>query len=293
MIATPSALGRSGKTETVNVTDRMSAEAAADMARLRVRSAIKDVGPVWVSAGLSGGHDSVTATYVASLAAGFCSAFHIDTGVGLKATEDYVAAICQNQRWTLEVFKAMENTQGNGKPDPMDYFALIEKHGFPGPGQHRTMYIKLKERAIRRWVRAHKKKHSRQVLLLVSGARRQESARRSSVNASDVTDGRWDDSLPVYWCNPLWDFSKLDCTRIMEHAKLPRSPDTEAAMIAQAVKAIRELRKPGPFCRDCADNDGTCPGTGRPCDPDEAIARACFASAGLVEKVTPHRRSHD
>lgn len=221
---TSSALGRSGKREAVNITDRVSAEAAIDIARLRVVSAIKDVWPVWVSAGLSGGHDSVTATYIASLASDFNSAFHIATGVGLQATEDYVSSLCKNQRWPLEVFKAVENTQGCGKSDPMDYFALVEKHGFPGPGQHRTMYIKLKERAVRRWVRAHKKKHSREVLMLVSGARRQESARRGSINGSNVTDARWDDSLPVYWVNPLWDFSKLDCTRIMEHAKLPRSP---------------------------------------------------------------------
>lgn len=222
---TTAALGRSGKTEnSSNWTDVMPVQTVINMAIERVNVAIRAFRPVWVSAGLSGGHDSITATWIASQSSGFNSALHIDTGVGLKATEDFVSSLCATQRWPLEVFKALENTQGDGKPDPMDYFALVEKHGFPGPGQHRTMYIKLKERAIRRWVRAHKKKQSREKLLLVSGARSQESARRASENASNVTEGRWDESLPIYWCNPVYDLSKLDCTRIMEHAKLPRSP---------------------------------------------------------------------
>lgn len=40
-------------------------------------------------------------------------------------------------------------------------------------------------------------------------------------------------------------------------------------------QAFRDLRTEiiggGPMCRDCADENGRCPHSGRPCDPDEAV----------------------
>lgn len=32
-----------------------------------------------------------------------------------------------------------------------------------------------------------------------------------------------------------------------------------------------EITGTGPMCRDCADADGRCPSSGRPCDPDEEV----------------------
>lgn len=145
--------------------------------------------------------------------------FHCDTGVGLEATEFFVAQTCLALGWPLKTYKATENTQANGKTDPMDYFAMLETNGFPGPGQHGTMYIKLKERQIRRFVRDEKRAGARRVLL-VSGVRRQESAVRSS---EDRTQWHRREGAQI-WANPLLDFSKLDCSRIMQFAGLPRSP---------------------------------------------------------------------
>lgn len=215
-----SSLGRSGKTEDIiNLSDSKSVENLIAMAVARVNAATEIYTPRWMSGALSGGHDSITACYIASLAMGFRGCFHCNTGVGLKATENFVESFCETLNWHLEIFSAMENEQATGKPDPMDYFALVEKHGFPGPGQHGTMYIKLKERQIRRFVRKHKTK-MRDRIMLVSGARRQESPIRSVVGR--VEEHRREGAL--CWVNPLFDFSKLDCARIMEHAKLPRSP---------------------------------------------------------------------
>lgn len=203
----------------VNVTDQMSVEDAIRVAVQRVNNASVAFAPVWLSAGLSGGNDSLAATYIASLARGFKSAFHIDTGVGLKATEDFVADVCKQMGWPLEVFRALENTRADGTPDPQDYFALVEQRGFPGPAMHWKMYQRLKQRQIERFCRAHKKWRSREVVMLVSGRRSQESARRKkTVVGPHEREGR------VVWSNPLHDFSKIDCRRIMEHAGIPESP---------------------------------------------------------------------
>jgi len=122
-------------------------------------------------------------------------------------------------RWPLEVFKAMENERHTGEKDPQDYFQMIEERGFPGPGMHWKMYQRLKQRQIERFCRAHKKYKSRQVVMIVSGRRKQESARRGQkVLGPHEREGR------VIWSNPLWDFSKLDCARIMEFVGLKRSP---------------------------------------------------------------------
>ena len=38
----------------------------------------------------SGGHDSLTATYVASQHSAFTAAVHINTGIGIEATREFV-----------------------------------------------------------------------------------------------------------------------------------------------------------------------------------------------------------
>lgn len=213
-------VGRSGRTENVfNWTDNLPLPVAITMAIGRVNDAVTKFRPVWVSSGLSGGHDSVTAAYIASQAQRFDSAFHINTGVGLEATEKYIEEICRKQGWPLEVFKAMENHRANGKADPQDYFAMIEERGFPGPAMHWKMYQRLKQRQIERFCRANKKWHSREVVMIVSGRRKQESVRRGQ-----KVVGPWEREGRVIWANPLWDFSKLDCSRIMRFVGLPRSP---------------------------------------------------------------------
>lgn len=203
----------------VHVTDQMSVEDAIRVAVQRVNNATVAFQPVYMSAGLSGGNDSLAATYIASLSRGFKSAFHIDTGVGLRATEEFVVEVAGKMGWPLEVYAALENKRADGTPDPQDYFKLVKERGFPGPAHHFKMYQRLKQRQIERWCRAHKKWRSREVLMLVSGRRSQESARRGRTVVGDVEgEGR------IVWANPLHDFSKLDCRRILDHAGIPESP---------------------------------------------------------------------
>lgn len=217
------ALGRSGVTETSNVTDRMSVEDAVHLAIQRVNDAMIQTKPVYVAGTLPGGHDSVTACFIASKATKCDTMFHIDTGVGLQATEQFIQRLCQTMGWPLKVYKALENVRADGTPDPQDYFAAIEQHGFPGPAMHYRMYQRLKERQIERFCRDHKRWRSRDVIMLVSGCRAQESSRRMR-----IIKGPIDRRGRVVWCNPLYDFSRLDCQRIMAWASVPRSPVVDA-----------------------------------------------------------------
>jgi hypothetical protein len=73
--------------------------------------------------------------------------------------------------------------------------------------------------------------------------------------------------------------------------------DDARALVKEAAAKIEQLEKacamwnadwrkivdavigPTPMCRDCADEDGTCPASGEPCDPTEQVIwryrRAC------------------
>lgn len=206
----------------VHVTDKLGVEGALKLADERLREAVDYYKPVWLSGGLSGGNDSIAATYIASRHPQFRSAFHIDTGVGLRATEDFVAELCPKMGWPLEVYKALENVRADGTPDPQDYFAMVEERGFPGPAMHWKMYQRLKERQIYRWCRDHKKFHSRQLLMLVSGRRTQESKRRERTVVGPHE--RPKKGPAVAWANPAYDFSKLDCRRVAESREIPESP---------------------------------------------------------------------
>lgn len=162
--------------------------------------AIRQFNPQWVFALFSGGGDSRTAAYIASLHPRFNGCVFVNTGTGIAATRQHVIDTCREQGWPLKEYKAKENTKADGTPDPMDYEQIVLTHGFPGPGQHQTMYSKLKERQIRRLMREHEGN-----VLFVSGAREQESERRMGKGSVLEKDGR------QIWLNVIWKWSKDEC----------------------------------------------------------------------------------
>jgi len=202
-----------------HLTDKISVPQAIELAVGRVNSAIDQFDPVAAFGLFSGGHDSFTASYIASLAKRFSGVAHLNTGIGVEETREYVRETAKSRGWKLTEIKAIENTYSDGRPNPQDYFEMVRIHGFPGPGQHWRMYVRLKERGIHRLIRENKRKGSREVVALVSGARSQESDRRK-INVTKMIDKRGGQ----LWISPIWDFSKLDCSRIMEFSKQPRSP---------------------------------------------------------------------
>lgn len=194
----------------------VAAEELVARARKRIEAAIEQYKPGAVFGMFSGGHDSLTATYIASLVDGFTGAAHINTGIGVQQTRQFVYDTCREQGWKLLEYKASEHRNRYGKPDPQDYCAIVRKHGFPGPGQHFTMYARLKERQIRRLTKDFKC-NPKDKILLVAGCRSQESQRRMRNTEPLQKEGC------RIWVNPIHDFSKSDCNKVIRWAGLKRN----------------------------------------------------------------------
>jgi 3'-phosphoadenosine 5'-phosphosulfate sulfotransferase (PAPS reductase)/FAD synthetase len=115
----------------------------------------------------SGGYDSLVATHLSATLLEdtmrkYASHFgdrvpavhvlHVNTGIGVPQTRDYVRSVAHTQGWHY-----LEYTT------PESYEESVLRYGFPGPGQHSTMYSRLKERAIRLAIRDHTPVHPMEV----------------------------------------------------------------------------------------------------------------------------------
>lgn len=194
----------------------MNVESRISVAVDRVNAAIKEHKPIAVFGLMSGGNDSVPATYVASLAKQFDGVVHINTGIGIEATRDFVRQTCTERGWRLLEYKAVENTKADGTPDPMDYEAICLANGFPGPGAHLFMYTQLKERQLRRLERDWKATAARPVLY-ITGVRSSESVRRMGTVEPIKVEGR------RVWCAAIREWSKEDCAEVRIHAGLKQN----------------------------------------------------------------------
>lgn len=117
----------------------------------------------------SGGNDS---TILAHLMSGRAThAVHINTGIGVRETREFVRRTCTDLRLPLiEESPTGVNT----------YESLVTRFGFPGPAGHSLMFRRLKERQLekvrRRFVPPGKGRRERVVFL--AGMRVFESSRR-------------------------------------------------------------------------------------------------------------------
>jgi 3'-phosphoadenosine 5'-phosphosulfate sulfotransferase (PAPS reductase)/FAD synthetase len=168
--------------------------------------AVAEYHPVAVFALFSGGYDSLCATHLAAQHPRFTGAGHIKTGIGVEETREYVRQTAADQGWPLLEYQP-----------PVSYEALVLKHGFPGPGAHALMYRNLKERCVRQLIRDHKTAYH-QSILLVTGARRQESSRRMGrVQAIQKIRAQ-------VWMSLIHDWSKADVLAYVQNHSLPRNP---------------------------------------------------------------------
>lgn len=139
-----------------------------------IETAVRLIQPTHVFGMMSGGRDSLCASHLVSRHPAFSGIIHLNTGIGIEATRQYVRDFCWEQGWPLIEQVA---PPCRWAPDIPAYDALVLKFGFPGPGQHMMMYNRLKERALSK-VSAACKRPIRRKILLISGTRNHESLRR-------------------------------------------------------------------------------------------------------------------
>lgn len=154
----------------------------------------------------SGGHDSLVSADK-SMTAGYTdTVLHIDTGIGIPDTREYVERVCEEQGWPLEVVSS-----------DFEFEDIVREYGFPGPGVHIIMYSKLKERALRKVARWHEDKPH-----FYTGVRRAESERRFRNLEDEVNEAQqW------VWHAPILHHSQDDVDGWIESTNLPRSPVKE------------------------------------------------------------------
>lgn len=99
---------------------------------------------------------------------GTADCLHIETGIGVQATTDYVVRLCRERDWLLRRMT----------PPGKSYEELVTQFGFPyGAPAHGMMYRWLKERCIDQIVR-EEKTHQKDRIGFITGVRKLESARR-------------------------------------------------------------------------------------------------------------------
>lgn len=153
--------------------------------------------PVATFALFSGGDGSLAATHWSMNNVQGCQVAHIDTGIGIKRTQDFVRETCSREGWPLTIIRAKEDC---GE----DYDDFVLKHGFPGPAMHGRMYAHLKERAVRKLVRDNKVSRRDKVMLL-TGICHDDSVRRSGYGNSIIDfvgSQMWVNHL--YWAGATW-----------------------------------------------------------------------------------------
>jgi 3'-phosphoadenosine 5'-phosphosulfate sulfotransferase (PAPS reductase)/FAD synthetase len=174
-----------------------------------IDDAVAEHHPSHLFALFSGGHDSLTATAIAAEHPAFTAAVHINTGIGIPQTRQFVRDTCHARGWPLIEMH----------PDGKTYRDLVIEKGMPGgPKAHNTMYYWLKQRQVRRLVREHKQ-HPKDRIALVTGIRVDESERRMAAVMS-VPAHRIGAQL---WINPILDWTKADCHDLMESRGLKRN----------------------------------------------------------------------
>lgn len=162
--------------------------------------------PTHVFGLLSGGHDSLTACHVASGHPFFSGVAHINTGSGVKETSVYARETAAIMGWAYKEYHP-----------PVSYEDIVLEHGFPGPGGHFYMYVRLKERCLDQLIREHKKNRKDRIML-VTGVRLDESDRRMG-HVEAIVRNR-----AKVWVAPILNWSTEDKNEYIDMHKLPRNP---------------------------------------------------------------------
>jgi len=186
--------------------DRLRSE--IERARRIADETIAEHRPVAVFAGFSGGHDSLVSTHFMMTTYPGSRALHIDTGIGIEGTREYVRRTCRDFGWPLVERRT-----------PESYEDFVLAHGFPGPKQHPRMYQRLKERVVEALVRESKAGHPRAArVMFVTGIRGDESRVRSGYRRA--VSRVWSQ----VWVNPFYHATHDAFRAYRDHFGLPLNP---------------------------------------------------------------------
>lgn len=148
--------------------------------------------PRAIFAAFSGGDDSLVSTHWMMTNVPWCQVFHANTGIGIKATRQFVRDTCRAYGWPLHEIRAKEDCG-------QDYREIVLQYGFPGPANHGLMYRRLKERPVRLLTKRHKQL-VRDKVLISTGIHHGESRVRMGYvdrNVGFVGSQMWVN--PLYW----------------------------------------------------------------------------------------------
>lgn len=162
----------------------------------------------------SGGHDSLVASHIASQSPRFQGVIHLNTGIGIQETREFVGKICRQYGWPLHEYHAR---QRNGMPI---YDDMCLRLGMPGgPRAHSSQYHVLKGEGLARAVKDLRGDAT--AIVLVTGIRKSESVRRMR-NAISVAR-REELELHRIWTAPILDMTSLDVEHYMRDHNLPEN----------------------------------------------------------------------
>lgn len=174
-----------------------------------ISRAVAEHAPRHVFALFSGGHDSLCSTHLTAQHPSFTGVVHVNTGIGIEETREFVRETCREHGWPLLEYG----------PQRYTYEDLIRKWGMPsGPKSHSLMYFYLKQQQLDRLVREHKRDR-RDRIILVSGLRRKESVRRMNAAISVPINRKG----AKVWVAPILEWSAVDCNAYIERHCLTRN----------------------------------------------------------------------
>ena len=182
-------------------------EAAIQSAADLIAEAKRRYEPKATLAMYSGGNDSTTMLHL--IRPHVDAACHINTGIGIEETRQFVRRTCMD--WQLPLIE--EQTAES-------YERIVLEYGFPGPFMHRVMYARLKERPLRQVIKRLKGEDRKARIVLCSGVRRWESARRFYAGYDPINEGEYG----VVWVNPLWEWTAELMLEYRRTFPVPRNP---------------------------------------------------------------------
>lgn len=155
----------------------------------------------------SGGHDSLCATHYAMNNDLATEVVHVNTGIGIEQTREFVRDTCAAHGWPLNELRPAAR-----------YDDIVSEHGFPGPGSHAIIYRLLKERPLAAFARERKPRRGHP-LIYVTGVRSQESTRRTR----HVKEFQPDPKRGWAWHAPIFNWTKADCNAYIDEHGLRRN----------------------------------------------------------------------